>query len=284
MGKTLLAVLAHPDDESFGMGGTLALYARRGVDVYLVCATRGEVGEMDPKMLDGFHSAAERRESELRCAAQHLGLKDVFFLDYRDSGMPGSPDNRHPNALVAQPLEVVTDKIVHYIRQLRPQVLITFDPIGGYRHPDHIFIHNATVKAFNEAGNSEYLPGDLPSHRPQKFYYHVIPHFILRIVVALMPLVGKDPRRFGKNNDIDLASIVQTRFPIHARVNYRDVAKIRDEAAACHASQNGGGLISGPFASLRRMIASYESYMRAYPDPLPGQPVEKDLFAGVNED
>ena len=85
--KVLLAVLAHPDDESFGMGGTLAYYASKGVDVYLVCATRGEVGDVDPKYLEGFHSIAERREAELRCAAGILDLAGVTFLNYRDSGM-----------------------------------------------------------------------------------------------------------------------------------------------------------------------------------------------------
>jgi len=76
---TILSVLAHPDDESFGMGGTLALYARKGYDVYLVCATRGEVGTVDDEYMKGFSSIANLRESELRCAAQHLGLKNVFF-------------------------------------------------------------------------------------------------------------------------------------------------------------------------------------------------------------
>ncbi len=82
----LLAVLAHPDDETFGTGGTLALYARRGVQVYLVCATRGEVGEMDPQYMEGFASVADRREFELRCAAEKLGLAGVFFLGYRELG------------------------------------------------------------------------------------------------------------------------------------------------------------------------------------------------------
>jgi LmbE family N-acetylglucosaminyl deacetylase len=77
--KTILSVLAHPDDESFGMGGTLALYAQKGCDVYLVCATRGEVGDVDPEHMKGFSSIAELREGELRCAAGHLGLKGVFF-------------------------------------------------------------------------------------------------------------------------------------------------------------------------------------------------------------
>ncbi len=77
----LLAVLAHPDDETFGTGGTLAWYARRGVKVYLVCATRGEVGDMDPKLMEGFASIAERREHELRCAAEMLGLAEVLLLE-----------------------------------------------------------------------------------------------------------------------------------------------------------------------------------------------------------
>ncbi len=114
--KVLLAVLAHPDDESFGMGGTLAYYARQGVQVYLVCATRGEVGDVDPHYLEGFHSIAERRESELRCAAGILGLAGVTFLDYRDSGMPGSADNDHPDALVAALPEEVTGRVAHQIR------------------------------------------------------------------------------------------------------------------------------------------------------------------------
>ena len=155
---TILAVLAHPDDESFGMGGTLAHYARRGCDVYLVCATRGEAGEMDPEHLLGFESIAEKRESELRCAAEHLGLKEVFFLPYRDSGMTGSPDNSNPQAQINAPLEEVAGRVVKFIRELKPDVVLTFDPIGGYRHPDHIHIHKATVMAFEHAADANFHP------------------------------------------------------------------------------------------------------------------------------
>src|SRR3990172_10969806 len=110
MTKTLLAVLAHPDDESFGLGGTLALYAQKGYDVYLVCATRGEVGMVDEEHLRGYASTAELREAELRCAAQHLGLKGVYFLGYRDSGMPGTEENQHPDAQVNHPVEEVAGR------------------------------------------------------------------------------------------------------------------------------------------------------------------------------
>lgn len=278
--KILLAVLAHPDDETFGMGGTLALYARQGVDVYLVCATRGEVGEMDPRLLEGYHSVAERREAELRCAAGNLGLKGVYFLDYRDSGMPGSPDNNHPQALTAQPMEQVAAEVAHYIRMLRPQVVITFDPIGGYRHPDHIAMHNATVRAFDLAADPQF-DGALPPFQASKLYFHTIPHTILRLAVRLMPLFRQDPRRVGTNKDIDLVSIAEVNFPTHARINYRPVAKIRDEATACHASQGGGRLMTGPMAYLRRMLGSHETFMRAYPRPAPGMKPEKDLFEGI---
>ena len=204
----LLAVLAHPDDESFGLGGTLALYAERGVETHLVCATRGEVGTVDAEHLEGYASIAERRVDELRCAAGILGLNGVHFLDYRDSGMPGSPDNSHPQALAAAPLDEVAGKIVGYIRRLQPQVVLTFDPIGGYKHPDHIAIQRATLQAFHLAGDAGYITED-PPFQPQKLYYQVIPKGFLRIAVRLLPLFGRDPRRFGRNADIDLMALVE---------------------------------------------------------------------------
>jgi len=270
--KVLLAVLAHPDDETFGTGGTLALYAHQGVAVHLVCATRGEVGEMDEKYMRGFNSIAERREAELRCAADKLGLAGVYFLDYRDSGMPNTADNEHPQALAAQPVEQVAEEIAGYIRRLQPQVVITFDPIGGYRHPDHIAIHKATVAAFEglvKAGEA-----------PQKLYFHTIPRTLLRWAVRIMKLIGKDPRKFGKNGDIDIQSIVEVDFPTTAVIDYRSVADIRDEASACHASQGGASLTgAGLMGRARKLFMSKELYMRAYPPVQAGEKVERDLFA-----
>jgi LmbE family N-acetylglucosaminyl deacetylase len=313
----LLAVLAHPDDESFGMGGTLALYAKRGAEVHLVCATRGEAGEMDPDCLEGFTSVADRREHELRCAAEILGLAGVHFLDYRDSGMPGSEDNRHPQALAAAPLEAVAARVVYYIRKLRPQVVITFDPIGGYKHPDHIAIHKATVLAFQAAGDLAWqaapenlaapesqaalesyvgpenltapesretpaIPADLPPYQPQKLYYHVFPKTWMRLVVRLMPLLGRDPRHFGRNGDIDLADLVDDGdFPIHALIDYGPVQEQKELAAACHASQLGGGPPRrGLIGWIWHQMAKHEHFMRARP-PADGRLKEHDLFAGL---
>lgn len=278
---TLLAVLAHPDDESFGMGGTLALYAQRGVHTHLVCATRGEAGEVDPQYLSGFASVAERRESELRCAAGILGLSGVYFLDYRDSGMPGSPDNGHSNALAAQPVEAVAAKVARLMRQIQPQVVVTFDPIGGYKHPDHIAMHNATVLAFQLAADPSFS-SDLPAFKPHKLYYHTISKTFLRISVVLLRLRGKDPRHFGRNGDIDLQAIIdEGRFPTHARINCQAVLETKNAAAACHASQLGGALPRrGLIARLSRKASYTETFMRAAP-PACKRLRETDLFTGV---
>jgi N-acetyl-1-D-myo-inositol-2-amino-2-deoxy-alpha-D-glucopyranoside deacetylase len=276
----ILAVLAHPDDETFGMGGTLALYAQRGAQVYLVCATRGEVGDVDPQYMQGFDTIAERREYELRCAAQKLGLKGVFFLGYRDSGMPGTADNHHPQALAAAPLEDVAGKVVGYIRQLRPQIVLTFDPIGGYRHPDHIAVHDATVRAFALTGRSDFCADGQPPYQPQKLYFYTIPRRYLRWAVRLLPLFGKDPRHWGRNGDVDLASLAVEDFPVHAVVDISTVQELKTEASLCHESQGGSGMVRGLMGWLGRIGGSREAFMRAYPEP-DGKVREKDLLSGV---
>ena len=264
------------------MGGTLALYAQRGVEVHLVCATRGEAGDVAPELLEGFASVADRRMSELSCAAAVLGLSGVHFLDYRDSGMPGSPDNHHPRALAAAPLDDVSACITRYMRLLRPQVVLTFDPLGGYKHPDHIAIHRATTRAFHLAGQASFAD-DLATYQPQKLYYQVFPKKALRLAVRVLPLFGRDPRRFGRNKDVDLAALVEEGdFPVHAEIDYRGVEDRHTAAATCHASQLGGSGIPlrGPLAWLWRRFGSKEQYMRGYP-PAEYWLREKDLFEGL---
>jgi N-acetyl-1-D-myo-inositol-2-amino-2-deoxy-alpha-D-glucopyranoside deacetylase len=280
----LLAVLAHPDDETFGMGGTLAMYAQRGAQVHLVCATRGEAGDVSPEYLEGFKTIADRRVSELRCAAGILGLSGVYFLDYRDSGMVGTEDNKNPQALVNASLEEVAGKVVTYIRRLRPQVVITFDPIGGYMHPDHIAIQRATVRAFTLASDPNYQdPEGLAPYQPQKLYFHVFPKGMLRLAVRLMPLFGRDPHKFGRNGDIDMAALAeQGQFPTHAQIDYRPVMEKRDAAAACHASQlDGGPPRSGLLGWVWRQFGTKEQFMRSYPEVKNGLR-EVDLFENVN--
>ena len=281
MTKTILAVLAHPDDESFGLGGTLALYANNGYDVYYVCATRGEVGAADPEHMQGYKDTAEMRTAELMRAAKVLGLKDVFFLGYRDSGMPGTEDNKHPNAQVAYPVDEVAGRVVKYIRELKPDIVLTFDPIGGYRHPDHIHIQNATTIAFEKADDASFYPEAGSPFKPRALYYQVFPRWFLKWATRLMPLFGKNPRKWGRNGDIDLTNLLVD-FPVHVKVNIKPVAEIKREASAQHASQ-GGGVSAGRglFGLMNRLFGGEEDYMRAYP-PVNGQFGRKsDLFDGI---
>src|SRR5690349_8467919 len=116
--RTLLLAYPHPDDESFGNAGTIARYSAAGVAVHYVCATRGEVGTVAPKFLEGHADVGALRTAELLCAARVLGLRAVHFLGYRDSGMVGTADNTNPAAFVQAPLAQVTGQIVAAIRAL----------------------------------------------------------------------------------------------------------------------------------------------------------------------
>ena len=273
-GRRLLAVLAHPDDETFGIGGTLALYARRGVSVSLICATRGELGEAPPD-LRGCATVGDMRENELRQAASVLGLEAIHFLGYRDSGMAGSPGNHHSQALAATPVDQVARQVAGHIRLIRPQVVITFDPIGGYGHPDHIAIQRATVEAFRMAGDAGQDINCLPPFSPQKLYYATFSRRFLRAVVKLMRLFRQDPHHFGKNRDIDLTSLVDVDFPVHASIATGEVVRLKEQAAACYVSQGGGG--TSRAQKLQRWFDRSETFMRAIP-ATPPVGLERDLF------
>jgi LmbE family N-acetylglucosaminyl deacetylase len=281
--KTLILTGAHPDDESFGVGGTLAQYAAAGYRVYYVCGTRGEVGEVSPEFLKGYASIADLRTHELECAAKVLGLTEVIFLGYRDSGMAGTPENKHPNALAAAPPEQVAGRIVEVFRRLKPEVVLTSDPTGGYGHPDHIAIHKATVLAFSASGDPQKYPSAGPAFQPQKLYYHVFPHKLFRFMVKMWAFFGRDVHHMGRNKDIDFASFVEKDFPIHCVVRLKKKSvEIRNRAAACHASQlgGGGGRRGGLFGLINRIFGQRDCYMRAVP-PVKGRLHENDLFKGV---
>ena len=279
MTKTILAVLAHPDDESFGLGGTLALYARKGYNTYYVCATRGEAGTVDEEYMRGFSSTAEMSTDELMRAAQQLGLKDVFFLGYRDSGMPGMEENKHPDAQINHSIDEVAGRVVRYIRELKPEVVLTHDPIGGYKHPDHIHIHNATKLAFEKADDTSFHPEAGSPFKPRALYYQVFSRGILRLSVRLMPLFGKDPTKFGRNGDVNLLELAEVEFPIHVRLDIRTVMDIKRKASAQHASQGGAQVRRGWMALVAKIFGEREEYMRAYPPVANGKhKVSEDLF------
>lgn len=189
---------------------------------------------------------------------------------------------RHPRALAAADTDKVAGEVVHLIREIKPQVVITFDPIGGYRHPDHIAIHRAAVKAFYQAGDPEKYTGDLPAFQPQKLYFNTFPRGFLRMSLFVLRLLGKDPHKFGKNGDIDLVPIAEANFPINAKVDYRSVLAKRDRASTCHASQGGARITGGFMNILRKVFGVSDQYMRSY--PVPEKRVERDLFEGIESE
>ena len=147
----LLAAFAHPDDEGFGSGGSLAMLVARGAQVTLVCGTNGDVGEISDPALATPENLAQVRQQELRSAMAVTGVADIRFLNYRDSGMAGTEDNEHPNSLhQAEPAKVV-QTLLDIIQETRPEIVITHDPSGGYGHPDHRAMCRHTTEAYSLA-------------------------------------------------------------------------------------------------------------------------------------
>jgi len=285
--RTLLGVFAHPDDESFGPGGTLARYAAEGVHVHVIIATDGDAGSVTESHRNQTErTLAQVRSEELARAAVELGVTSIWNLPYRDSGMRGSSDNEHPRALVQQPIHRLLAELIDYVRRLKPQVVITHDPYGGYGHPDHIRCCEVVTAAFYAAGQRDVLNparngGGLPPHAPQKLYYSSFDKRILRWVVKFMQLTGRNPRQVGRNQDVDLVQIAAWETPIHARIDVGSFLDCKERASRAHASQYSGGpstlrALPGP---LRRRLSRYENYTRAFPAPSAYQ--EPDLFHNV---
>jgi len=245
--RRLMLAFPHPDDESFGPGGTIAKYAREGVEVHYVCATRGEVGAVDAELTRPYEHLPEDqwlgalRVQELRNAADILGLTGLHFLGYRDSGMTGSADNRDPRAFInANPVEA-TGQLVKLIRAIRPQVIVTFDPFGGYGHPDHIFIHHRTREAFAAAGDPAQYPEAGEPYQPRKLYWSVFPRGFLKFAVRVLPLLGRDPAKFGRNRDINLREIAGHDYPPTTRIDVWPYYAIKQQRQSAMPAKSAAG-------------------------------------------
>ncbi|HRQ32686.1 MAG TPA: PIG-L family deacetylase [Anaerolineales bacterium] len=164
-----------------------------------------------------------------------------------------------------------------YIRELKPDIVITFDPIGGYKHPDHIHIQRATTLAFEKANDASFHPEAGAPFQPSALYYHVFPRGFIKWSVRLLPLFGKDPRKWGRNKDIDLTDLIAD-FPVHARLNVRSVASVKRAASEQHASQGGGQMRRGLMGFVFKLIGDRDEFMRAYPPVNGAFRVKRDLF------
>jgi N-acetyl-1-D-myo-inositol-2-amino-2-deoxy-alpha-D-glucopyranoside deacetylase len=278
MTQTLLALFAHPDDEAFGTGGTLAHYAAAGADVTLVCATRGEVGEIVEGVDATPETLGQVREAELRCAADTVGVRQLIFLGYRDSGMAGTTENADPRAFVNAPADEVVPQLVGIIRRVRPQVVVTFEPNGGYGHPDHIAIHRHTVAAFRAAADAALYPEEGPAWQAARLFYSAIPRsFFLQMRDELAAL-GEDTGDFARFEE---AGAGWPDDKVNVTLDVSDTVDAKWSALECHRTQFGPGNLFRrlPDAALKRMM-SREYFALAWPEPAPGARFN-DLFDGM---
>jgi LmbE family N-acetylglucosaminyl deacetylase len=260
-GGPLLLVFAHPDDESFGCAGTLAEAAARGVPATLICATRGEAGKTGDPRLDTPEVLAMVREQEVRAAMRAVGLADVRFLDYRDSGMEGTPENDDPRALVRAPPDEVVAKLVVHLRAVRPATVVTFGPDGVYGHPDHLLVHRAATAAVHAAADPAFLPAVGDPWRTPALYYQTTPREQLQALAQRPdgPLRDLSPER--------LARVGTPRAEITTVVDVSPHRAAKQRAIAAHRTQVGdGGPLSGMPRERVEAILSREHFVRV---PLP---------------
>ena len=149
------------------------------------------------------------------------------------------------------------------------------------KHPDHIHIHQATVLAFEKADDATFHPEAGLPFKPRALYYQVFPRGFLKWMTRLMPLVGRDPTKFGRNGDINLKELAEVSFPVHVRLDISPVAGIKAEAGAQHASQGGVGMRRGLMGFVTRVFGEKEDYMRAYPPVNGNHRRGRDLFDGI---
>lgn len=275
--KRLLGVFAHPDDEGT-MGGALLQYSISGVETGLIYATRGEVGEIADPALAAPESLGQVREGEMRAAAEVLGVHNLWFLGYRDSGMAGTPENQDSRAFAQASSAGVVGKLVAIIRQFRPQVMVTFDETGGYGHPDHIAIYRHTTSAFYAAADAVQYPEHGPAHMVSKLYYTSFPRSFIREIGAWFKsqnyegsFSGLDPEKMGLPDD-----------QISVWLNVESLQETKNRSWSMHRTQKNSG---APLAELPKEIQrrwrSYEYYQLAATRVGPDVEGENDLFARV---
>ncbi len=260
----LLAIFPHPDDETLGMGSTLARYSYEGVETYLICATRGERGWSQSNGPNpGLQGVGRIREGELRCAAEYLGLREVHFLDYID----GELDQASPQEIIA--------RIAIHIRWIRPQVVVTFPPDGIYGHPDHIAISQFVSAALVSAADPGFEE-TLPVHRVSKLYYVADPVEVVELMKQSFGGISM------KIDGVTRSHVGWKDWQITTRLdNAPFMGKVRD-AILCHKSQLAGfgDLAEWPLDKLSEAFGTGTFY-RAYSFVNGGRKVETDMFEGL---
>ena len=306
---TLMTVHAHPDDETIGTGGLMARSVRDGHRVVLITGTRGEQGEIvvpDMDTPENHRRLGEIRMRELEEAMGVLGVTEWDNLGYRDSDMIGRPGNRDPRTFWQADLDEAIGRLVWFVRRYRPDVMTTYNSIGGYGHPDHIRVHQTSVPAFERAGDAAWYPeqlapefggtglpiaeGGLEPWAPKKLYEQAIPASIRKAMNERLAAMGQrsfwmppedaTPEQLTEFEEFMAKALVPDET-ITTWVDVADVLPRKWEAIQRHVTQistDNGFLAAG--SDMWAELWSKEAYIlreARVPTSLP----ETDVFAGL---
>jgi N-acetyl-1-D-myo-inositol-2-amino-2-deoxy-alpha-D-glucopyranoside deacetylase len=268
--RPLLAIFAHPDDETFSAAGVMAAAVERGVLVTVISATRGEAGESSIPGLDDPERLGVVRERELREAMRQIGVSDVRLLGYRDSGMAGSPFADQPLAFVRVPVEIAAAELVPHIRSIRPHVILTFGPEGLYGHPDHLHMHHVALRAIELAAD--------PSHKDRlnpepwqtpALYFAAFPR------EEMLALFDRPNSPLSSLPADARANLGTPRAEITHEIAIGSWADSKRAAIAAHRTQTAeGGPLAGVTPEVRAWQLAHEFFVKA---PLPRTPPEDDV-------
>jgi N-acetyl-1-D-myo-inositol-2-amino-2-deoxy-alpha-D-glucopyranoside deacetylase len=280
----LLTVHAHADDESITMGGTLALCADRGIGTAVVCCTDGQLATIYAKDMDEAEARprlGEIRRDELRAACTALGVDEVHFLGYHDSGMAGEKTNQAPEAFWKADMDEVVGRLVERIRAFRPHVVVTYDANGNYGHPDHIQAHRATLLAVEAAYLPKLYADSGTPWRVSKMYYTAFPASWARKAVELAAQLGA-PSPFGDTPPEELDFVTRDEL-VTTSVHCGEQVERKQAALRAHHSQitEDFPLMAMP-ADLIREHFPQEHYQLVW-SHVPTQVPESDLFAGLGD-
>ena len=285
----MLLVHAHPDDETIGSGATMAKYAAAGAHVALVTCTLGEEGEiLVPELVhlaaDKEDALGEHRIGELAAAMKSLGVTDHRFLGgpgrWRDSGMMGLPTNDNPACFWQADLDEAVGELVRVMREVRPQVVITYNENGGYGHPDHIQAHRVAVAAFDASGDPGRYPDAGEPWQPSKLYFTAFPTSFLRMGYDALKAMGEEAP-FGVTSPEEL-TFGDPDETITTEIDARDRLEAKLDAMRAHATQIE---VDGPFFALSNHVGhrafGLEFYRLVRGTPPASGTRESDLFEGI---
>ena len=292
MSRRLLLVHAHPDDETIGTGVTMAKYVAEGAEVTLVTCTLGEEGEI---LLDEFaHLAADKEDSlgdhrliELGAAMAELGVSDWRLLGgpgrFRDSGMVGTASNENPDCFWRADLLVAATELVQVIREVRPQVVVTYDDFGGYGHPDHIQAHRVTHYAVMLAASPTFDPELGVPWQVTKVYWTAFPKSVIRAGIEAMQAPG------SLHGDSEFAAMDPDDIPfacddelVTTTIAAPEFLLAKMAALRAHGTQVD---VSGGFFALADNVGAEAfgtEYYRLAMGSAASDHLETDLFAGIS--